>query len=107
MNLLQFEVDVLKTMIQDVKPLDKQDFPDIIRQILQDAGKPLTIIAISKLIWKQYKHRLLVSGDLFYTWQYDFRWSATELRKQGIMKMKYLLQHLCRSWVLLALEQVL
>ncbi len=26
------------------------------------------------------------SGDLFYTWQYDIRWAATTLRKEGIMK---------------------
>ena len=26
------------------------------------------------------------SDDLFYTWQYDFRWAATELRKEGIIR---------------------
>ena len=27
-----------------------------------------------------------MSGDIFYTWQYDIRWVGTELRKLGIMK---------------------
>jgi len=85
-NILQFETDVLKTMINDIKPLKKKELPNIIHKLLIDSGKPLSIMDISKLIWKQYKLNLLVSGDLFYTWQYDFRWAATELRKRGIMK---------------------
>ena len=86
MNILQFEIDILKTMVDDIKPLQKNEFPDIIHRILLESKEPLTIVNISKCIWKQYKHRLLVSGDLFYTWQYDFRWAATDLRKRGIMK---------------------
>jgi hypothetical protein len=85
-NILQFETDVLKTMVNDIKPLKKKELPNIIHKLLIDSGKPLSIMDISKLIWKQYKLNLIVSGDLFYTWQYDFRWAATELRKRGIMK---------------------
>jgi len=25
-------------------------------------------------------------GDLFYTWQYDMRWAATKLRRDGKLK---------------------
>ena len=85
-NILKFETDVLKTMVNDIKPLKKNELPNIIHRILLESKEPLTIIEISKLIWKQYKLNLLVSGDLFYTWQYDFRWAATELRKRGVMK---------------------
>lgn len=41
---------------------------------------------VSKYIWANYEDQLRQSGDLFYTWQYDYRWQATELRKKGILK---------------------
>ena len=41
---------------------------------------------ICKYVWEHYSTNLENSGDLFYTWQYDIRWAATELRKTGRMK---------------------
>lgn len=35
--------------------------------------------------WDHYEEELRRSGDLLYTWQYDIRWAATELRKTGFM----------------------
>ena len=66
-------------------PLQKTDFPEIIYTILQENGGSMDIMGISKEIWKRHNHRLSMS-DLFYTWQYDFRWGATKLRKQNRMK---------------------
>ena len=34
----------------------------------------------------EYRNALEATGDVFYTWQYDLRWAAMTLRKQGIMK---------------------
>ena len=39
-----------------------------------------------KHFWDTYEQDLRDSGNLFYTWQYDIRWAATELRKDGDMK---------------------
>lgn len=31
-------------------------------------------------------YTLFLLSDMFYEWQYVFRWGATDLRKSGIMK---------------------
>lgn len=48
-------------------------------------GKSGTVREVSKQFWKNYKTQLQKS-DLLYTWQYDIRWAAHELRKAGVMK---------------------
>jgi len=37
-------------------------------------------------VWDNYENDLRSSGDIFYTWQYDIKWSARELRLDGILK---------------------
>jgi hypothetical protein len=37
-------------------------------------------------VWKNHENELRRSGDLFFTWQYDIRWTATQLRKEGVMR---------------------
>jgi hypothetical protein len=37
-------------------------------------------------IWENHENDLRASGDLFVTWQYDMRWAALELRKEGKLK---------------------
>ena len=65
---------------------DKYDLRDWLIQALLANGKQGTIIDVCKFIWSKYENELQMSGDLFYTWQYDVRWAATELRKNGKMK---------------------
>ena len=45
-----------------------------------------SIVEICKYVWKNYENELRRSGDLFFTWQYDIRWAADQLRKEGIMR---------------------
>ncbi|MDR3045264.1 MAG: hypothetical protein LBU75_13530 [Desulfovibrio sp.] len=45
-----------------------------------------TIPQLCKLVWEMHRDELEQSGELFYTWQYDIRWAAQELRNQGILK---------------------
>ena len=49
-------------------------------------GDRTNIVDVCKYVWQQHQQELLDSGDLFYTWQYDIRWAATELRKTKRMK---------------------
>ena len=67
------------------KPIVKQDFPEIIREILKENGGKMYLMDVSKAIWAKHKERLMQS-DMFYEGQYIFRWGATELRKKNIMK---------------------
>ena len=45
-----------------------------------------SITNVCKYIWKHYEDEIRKSGDLFFTWQYDIRWAATNLRKEGIIR---------------------
>lgn len=49
-------------------------------------GGQTNIVDVCKYVWNHYENALQNSGDLFYTWQYDIRWAATELRKTKRMK---------------------
>ncbi len=66
--------------------MTKRDLPVVLLTSLREVGGEATIVDICKYIWEQYVNELRDSGDLFYTWQYDIRWAATELRKEGLMK---------------------
>lgn len=45
-----------------------------------------SIAEIAEHIWRNHEQQLRNSGDLFYTWQYDMRWAAFQLRRTGKMK---------------------
>ena len=66
--------------------MTRYDLPDILFKSLKDMGGQASIIEVCKYVWEKYKNNLQDSGDLFYSWQYDIRWAATELRKTGRMK---------------------
>lgn len=66
--------------------MTRYDLPDILFKSLKDMGGQASIIEVCKYVWEKYKTNLQDSGDLFYSWQYDIRWAATELRKTGRMK---------------------
>ena len=66
--------------------LKREDLPDLLFQTIVSLKGAATIVDACKLFWDQHEKELKQSGDLFYTWQYDIRWAATELRKTGRMK---------------------
>jgi len=62
------------------------DLDTWVRKAIHDQGNRASIIAVAKHIWANHEADLRSSGDLFFTWQYDMRWAANRLRRQGIMK---------------------
>jgi len=64
----------------------RYDLPDILYMSIKDMGGQTNIIDVCKYVWEKYEDDLRHSGDLFYSWQYDIRWAATELRKSERMK---------------------
>ena len=64
----------------------KHDLVDWLVEALQASDGQGRIVDLCKYVWKNYGDDLQASGDLFYTWQYDMRWAATELRKSGKIK---------------------
>lgn len=65
---------------------DKHVLRDWVREALSALGGRAKLVEVAKEIWSQHENDLINSHDLFYTWQYDMRWAATELRREGIMK---------------------
>ncbi len=41
---------------------------------------------VSKYVWEHHEAELKASGNLLYTWQYDIRWAAQNLRNEEILK---------------------
>ncbi|SDZ88781.1 hypothetical protein SAMN04515656_1015 [Eubacterium aggregans] len=64
----------------------RTDLSDILYDDLKKLGGCANIVDVCKYMWKHHEKELRDSGNLFYTWQYDIRWAATELRKTKKMK---------------------
>jgi hypothetical protein len=64
----------------------KLDLRDWVRDALRAHGGSATIVEVCRHIWQVHEPDLRLSGDLFYTWQYDVRWAAYSLRRAGTMK---------------------
>lgn len=64
---------------------DRNDLPGLLIKCLIELGGEGTIVEVCECFWSYYEEELKRSGSLLYTWQYDIRWAATELRKSNIM----------------------
>jgi len=64
----------------------KHDLQDWVQRALSRMGGRGSLTDVAKEIWRAHESDLRSSGDLFYTWQYDMRWAANRLRRQGIMQ---------------------
>nr|WP_196108280.1 MULTISPECIES: hypothetical protein [unclassified Ochrobactrum] len=62
----------------------KGDLVDWVQEALKSAGGTASILYVAQYIWNNHKKQL-EENDLFFTWQYDMRWAATELRKRGVL----------------------
>ncbi len=64
----------------------KHDLTDWVVDALKHLGGRGTIVDVARHIWTHHESDLRASGDLFFRWQYDMRWSANELRRRNVMK---------------------
>ena len=62
----------------------KSDLQKWVIDALKANGGEASILYVAKHIWEHHQNDLK-GQDLFYSWQYDMRWAATELRKTGIL----------------------
>lgn len=65
--------------------MTKNQLPQLLYDCLLELGGEGTIVQVCKCFWNHHEESLKKSGDLLFTWQYDIRWAATELRKAGKM----------------------
>jgi len=64
----------------------REDLDDWVIEALENLGGRGSVVDIAKQIWQNHEEDLRHSGDLFYTWQYEYRWSGKRLRDQGKLK---------------------
>ena len=64
----------------------KHDLVGWLADALHRLGGSASIVDVCRELWQAHEPELRLSGDLFYTWQYDVRWAAYELRQNGRMK---------------------
>ena len=62
----------------------RHDLQDWLVDALKAYDGTATIVQVCH-VWKNHEEDLRSSGNLFFTWQYDIRWAATKLRKQGVV----------------------
>lgn len=55
-------------------------------EALTELGGSATLLDICKVVWRRHAADLERSGDLFYSRQYDIRWTATALREQKLLR---------------------
>ena len=66
--------------------MKRKDLPDILYQLIKELGGSAKMMTIFRKFWADHKNEIKEDDDVFYTWNYDIRWAATELRKKGRMK---------------------
>jgi len=63
--------------------ITKKDLMPWIVEALNALGGRGRIWEICEQIWDKHEKDLQTAGPLFYTWQYDMRWAAQKLQKEG------------------------
>ena len=66
--------------------ITRDDMKPWIIAALKAHGSKARVVQVCKYIWDHYENEIRAAGDLLYTWQYDVRWAAQNLRDEGILK---------------------
>ena len=64
----------------------KEDLSGWLIEALRANNGSASTVEVCKYVWNNYESELRESGDLFFTWQHDIRWVATQLRNKGILR---------------------
>ncbi len=59
-----------------------------VREAIGALGGEARVLEVTKEIWSKHENDLRQAGDAFYTWQYDIRWAADELRRTGNLGLR-------------------
>jgi hypothetical protein len=64
----------------------KYELDEWVVEALSELEGSASLVDICRVIWRDHRAELEMSGDLLYTWQYDARWSAHRLRMTARLK---------------------
>lgn len=66
-----------------------EDLGPWIIEALKSHGGRAWIVQVCKHIWDAHETEINESGNLLYTWQYDVRWAAQQLRDNGVLNPRH------------------
>jgi hypothetical protein len=66
--------------------MDRQTLVPIVVKAVRHYRGRADHAAVAKYIWENYERDLKRAGRFFYKWQYEARWAADELKRQGILE---------------------
>lgn len=64
----------------------KEDLQQWLVEALRAQSGRGSIVELCRYVWEHHEAELRKSEDLFFTWQYDIRWAATQLRGRRVMR---------------------
>ena len=64
----------------------REDLKFWVVNALKANGGSANVVEVAKHVWANHAKDLEAMGDLFFKWQYDMRWAALVLRKEGVLK---------------------
>lgn len=57
-----------------------------VEEAIRELGGSGALLDVCKTVWRNHGDEIQAAGDMFYKWQYEVRWSADILRKEGVLK---------------------
>jgi hypothetical protein len=66
--------------------MDRQTLVPIVEKAVRHHRGRADHAAVAKYIWDHHREELKHSGAFFYKWQYEARWAADELKRQGVLE---------------------
>jgi len=64
---------------------EKEALRQWVLESLTARGGSASLVDVCRDVWQVHEPDLRMSGDLFFTWQYDIRWAAQQLRDTGVL----------------------
>jgi hypothetical protein len=62
---------------------DREDLKEWVYLAVRENAGQTRLVRVAQHIWEHHEQDLRSSGDLFFTWQYEMRWAAQQLRNEG------------------------
>lgn len=65
--------------------INRETMSEWVVNALHALGGSADHLSVAKQVWKDHGEDIKAAGDYFSIWQYELRWSADKLRREGTM----------------------